>query len=131
VAEAGLQLGDVGSLQALFALGDFEIDPLAFIEATETIADNRGVMDEDVRTVVTGNEPVSLFGVEPLHGSLRHRFPPFNVLSREVVPLFGTGETFSPFDKIPERISSGPRSTCASSQEVDRDHISEVSGLQA
>ena len=61
-----LQNGDVGSLRAFVALLDFEFDLLAFIQVAETFALDGGVVDKDIRAILTSNEAVALAAVEPL-----------------------------------------------------------------
>jgi len=61
-----LQNGDVGSLRAFIALLYFEFDLLAFIQVAETFALDGGVVDKDIRAILTSNEAVALAAVEPL-----------------------------------------------------------------
>src|SRR6478672_8063327 len=61
-----LDLSDVAGLRALGAVDDFELYRLAFLERTEPVALNGGVVHEDVAASVTLDEPVAFGVVEPL-----------------------------------------------------------------
>jgi hypothetical protein len=56
-------------LHAFLALHSDEGDLLAFLQAFETGALDRTVVNEQVRTVIGGNEAEALFIVEPLDGT--------------------------------------------------------------
>ena len=59
-------------LRALRTLHDLELHPLALVEGPVPVGLDRRVVDEDVLTAVDGDEAVTLFAVEPLHGALCH-----------------------------------------------------------
>src|SRR6185436_19725699 len=59
-------LGDVARLRALGAVDDLEFDRLAFLERTESVTLDRGVMDEDIAASVALDKSVSLGVIEPL-----------------------------------------------------------------
>jgi hypothetical protein len=61
----------VRGLQTLGALLDVELDRGALSQAAEAIALNRGKMDEDVLSALSGDEAEALGVVEPLHGTVR------------------------------------------------------------
>src|SRR5579863_4904573 len=64
---------DVLGLRALRTLGDVVLDPLAVLEAAVAGGLDGGLVDEDIRrAIVGGDEPITAFGVEPLHCSLSH-----------------------------------------------------------
>jgi hypothetical protein len=64
-----------GSLRALCALADFELNTLVLIEGLEAAGLDFGVVNEDITIgVIRGNEAEALFSVEPLDGSLCHLF---------------------------------------------------------
>ena len=60
-----LQDGNVSCLRAFLALLDCEFDLLAFVQVAETFALDGGVVDKDIRTVLTSDEAVALAGIEP------------------------------------------------------------------
>src|ERR1051325_1166885 len=60
---------DVCRLQALRTLDDVELDGRTFRKRTEAAALNRGEVDEQVVTVLAGDEAESLRVVEPLDGA--------------------------------------------------------------
>src|SRR3954453_4809761 len=62
-------------LRAFLALGDLELDPLAFFEALVAVGLDGAVVNEDVTTAVYGDEAVALLGVEPLDRALCHNDP--------------------------------------------------------
>src|SRR5512134_2556661 len=63
---AGLQADDVARLQALLTLDHLERDLIALVEAAVALSDDRGVVDEDVRATLTGDETEALLVIEPL-----------------------------------------------------------------
>jgi hypothetical protein len=69
---ARLDNRDVLSLPALGALGDCELYALAFLKGTETLRLDRGVMDENVLTVVPAQKSKTLSVVKPLDCALFH-----------------------------------------------------------
>jgi len=70
---ACLQSADLTSLWTPLALGDFELNPLVFLEITVTRSHNRREVHEQVRTAsVWGDEPEAFVPVEPLHRTLCH-----------------------------------------------------------
>src|SRR3954468_3848623 len=62
-------------LRALLALGDVELDPLAFFEALVAVGLDGAVVNEDVTAAVHGDEAVALLRVEPLDRALCHNHP--------------------------------------------------------
>lgn len=63
---------NVVGFDALAAFAEFELDLLAGEEGTTTGAFDVGEVDEDVFSIFAGEEPVSLFVIEELHGSDWH-----------------------------------------------------------
>jgi hypothetical protein len=68
-------LGYVGSLRALGALNNFKFDGVAFLQGSVSIPGYRGIMNEDVRSVIPSDEPISFGVVEPLDCSLHEDLP--------------------------------------------------------
>src|SRR5882724_9767949 len=67
-----LNLPDVGCLKTLRTASDFELDPVTFRKALETLSLDGAVVDEHVLAALLRYEPVPLRIVEPLHLSLSH-----------------------------------------------------------
>src|SRR5690606_36704275 len=66
---------DRQGLRALLALTDLEHQSLGRREGPESLAHDIRVVNEHVTlTAVLGDEAEALFGVEPVHSALRHRF---------------------------------------------------------
>jgi len=61
---------DIGGLEPLGPLGDFEAHPRTLFEGPVSLAHYRGVMYEDVVTALALNKPVAFGAVEPLHCSV-------------------------------------------------------------
>lgn len=69
---AKLQGAHVLCLEPLLALGNLELDPLAFLQAAEAVGLDRRVMNENVFTVIPADETKTFGIVKPLHCSLFH-----------------------------------------------------------
>src|SRR6267378_1279057 len=70
-------LGDVRRLWSLRSLGHFERDLVPFLQAAESVPDDRAVVDEHVGTSRALDEAEPLRLVEPFHtASFRHRGHP-------------------------------------------------------
>ncbi len=67
-----LDFADVLGLQTLLALGDFELNPVTFVEGLKSIRLNRGEVDEYVLASILGNETKTLLVLKPLHSTLCH-----------------------------------------------------------
>src|ERR687897_2776319 len=79
-------------LGALLALRDVELDLLALVERAVAVADDGGVVAEDVgAAAVLGDEPEALLRVEPLHSALSHAvlIPCWGCPDRQM-PVFGS-----------------------------------------
>jgi hypothetical protein len=63
---------DVLSLPALGALGDVELNALAFLQRTEAVRLDGGVMNEDVLSVFTAKKSKTLGVIKPLDCALFH-----------------------------------------------------------
>jgi hypothetical protein len=64
-----------GSLGALGALTDFELNTLVLVQGLEATGLDLRVVNEDIAIgVIRGDEAEALFSVEPLDGSLCHLF---------------------------------------------------------
>jgi hypothetical protein len=63
---------DVFRLGSLLALGDVELDLLAFLEAAVAAAGDRAEVHEHVRAALRRDEAVALVAVESHHRALRH-----------------------------------------------------------
>ena len=70
--DIGLERVDVRRLKTLLAFLDLELDRLPLFERTVAIHLDGGVVDEYVLPTILGDEPVTLFCVEPLNRSGRH-----------------------------------------------------------
>src|ERR1019366_3605102 len=68
----GLERLNVFCLPAFGALHHVELHRLPFLKAAEALRLNRGVMNENVFTVLTADEAKTLCIVEPLYCSLFH-----------------------------------------------------------
>src|SRR4029434_468828 len=67
-----LDLPDVGCLKTLWTASYFELDPVTFSKAFETLGLDGAVVDEYVLSALLCDEPITLCIVEPLHLSLSH-----------------------------------------------------------
>jgi hypothetical protein len=67
---ASLEAGDVRCLQALGALGHFELNGLAVVQGLITVRLNGGEVNENIFARLALNESESLAGIEPLNSSL-------------------------------------------------------------
>ena len=73
---------DVCRLGALGTLGNLEFDLIAFVKHLESVLLNGGKVNEDVISIVPGNEPKALLFIEPLHSTFGHyKSPPFSLNS--------------------------------------------------
>jgi hypothetical protein len=70
-----LDATNVRGLEALGPLRNLELDLVTLVQATETVALNRSVMDENVCTLLTRDETETLGVVEPLHSTFFHNAP--------------------------------------------------------
>ncbi len=70
--QSRLESLNVLCLPALGAFDDIELDALAFLERTESVRLDGGVMDEYVVAILTADESEALGIVKPLHCSLFH-----------------------------------------------------------
>ena len=68
----GLQRLHVGSLPALGAFHYVELHSLAFLQALESAAVDRGVMHEDILAVLARDKAEALRVIEPLNSTLFH-----------------------------------------------------------
>ena len=69
---SGLESLNVLSLPTLGSLDYVELDRLAFLERTEALRLDGGVMHEDILAVLAGNESETFCVIEPLHCALFH-----------------------------------------------------------
>src|SRR6478752_10588550 len=69
---------NVAGLVTLVAGRYLELHPLTLGEGAEAVHLDRRVMDKDVRALVSGDEPVALVVVEPLHRARRHARAPLS-----------------------------------------------------
>jgi hypothetical protein len=70
--DSGSDGADVLGFLTLPARADIELDALAVLERLVPVALDLRVVDEDVLALVTGDEPVTLLGVEELHSACSH-----------------------------------------------------------
>src|SRR5215467_9644917 len=61
----------VRSLRSFLTLNNFELYRVAFLQAFVAFGINGAVMNENVRSVVSSNEPVSFSVVKPLHSTFQ------------------------------------------------------------
>ena len=62
-----------GGLRPLRTLGDFEADPLAFLQAAEALGVDRGEVHEQIRAAILWRDETEALGVvEPFHGAVLH-----------------------------------------------------------
>ena len=59
----------VSSLRTLRSLHDFKLNHISFLQGAITVANNRGIMNEDVGTIIAPNESVTFCVIEPFHRS--------------------------------------------------------------
>src|SRR5579859_2750852 len=88
----GLQRVDVGSLQALRATHDFELNGLAVVQGLVTLRLDRGKMYEYIFPGLALDETKALAGVKPLHCSLffAHFVVLFSLIKLSGAPQTGT-----------------------------------------
>jgi hypothetical protein len=65
-----LQFLNVGSLRSTLTFDDVEFDSLAFLQSTEPVTQNGGVVNEYVAATLHLDEPITLLSIEPLYCSL-------------------------------------------------------------
>ena len=64
-----LEGDNVGGLRPFGAVFHAEFDTLAFFQLPEAIGLDRGMVDEDVAALVTGDKAVTFTAVEPLNSA--------------------------------------------------------------
>ena len=114
IRRSGLQRLYVGSLQALGATHDLELNGLALIERAIAVGLNRREMDENVLAALALDESKALAGVKPLHCSLFfHRCVSFKDKSYLMLffrrPLRGTGRLSLIPDTAVKRVGNKKR----------------------
>ena len=67
-----LLLDNIGSLHAALTFCQVKIDSLSFIERLEAISLDCGIMYEYVLSILTGDEAITFFCVEPLNCTLHY-----------------------------------------------------------
>jgi len=67
-----LLYGNIYGSRTFLPLFYVKCDSVAFFECFETIANNAGVVNKDIRAVFLFDEAVSLLVVEPLHRAICH-----------------------------------------------------------
>jgi len=71
---------NVGCLWALRTVGNLELYLIAFIEGFKAISLNGRKVNEDIISVVSGNEPIALLLIKPFYTTFGHyNSPPFSV----------------------------------------------------
>jgi hypothetical protein len=65
-----LQASYVCCLRSTLTFDDVELDTLPFFQSTESIADNRCVVDEHVVRTFDLDEPIAFFRIKPFYCSL-------------------------------------------------------------
>ena len=67
---------------AIPAIDHFKLNRLVFGQGGQPSGLNSGDVDENILTaIVRLNEPITLFGIEPLYSAFRHAFSPFQVMT--------------------------------------------------
>jgi hypothetical protein len=77
-------------LKTLRALLNAELDTLPFLEVSEALASDGGIVDEYIIALFPRYEPIALASIEPLDCSsysFRHVTPFLNVVRRKVQPV--------------------------------------------
>src|SRR5882724_606521 len=93
---------DVLGLGALGTRAGGELHPLVFLEATVTVSLNNGVVNKDVTcSVIRGDEPIALVGVEPLHSTLSH-FVLSPTLNDARIHIYGPGAAATACSQKPD-----------------------------
>ena len=65
-----LENANVLSLGAFGSVNNTKLDSLVFFQTLETVADDGALVNEDILlTTLAGNEPITIFAIEPLNGS--------------------------------------------------------------
>ena len=67
-----LELDNVFSLRASVSILDIEAYSLTFVKSLEAFTLNGRLMNENILSVITCNETIALFSVEPLYFSCSH-----------------------------------------------------------
>src|SRR5215472_2125562 len=97
---------DVFRLGSLLALGDVELDLLAFLQAAGAVAGDRADVHEHVRAALDRDEAVAPVAVEPLHHALRH----LDLLVVPAAPAMGGAALATCFGQpVTERAGAGNR----------------------
>ncbi len=70
---------NIGCLWALRTFGNLELDLIAFVKGFESIPFNGGEVNEDIISVISGNESKALLLIKPFHTTFGHyNSPPFH-----------------------------------------------------
>jgi hypothetical protein len=113
-------------LGSLLTLADLELHTLTLIERTVAIHLDRGPVHEDVgATTINGDEAITLFGVEPLDGSLSH-FLLLLAVSLRHGPSTALGPGLTLADPGLERSGSGWSNVRASGVTLERTLLIEL-----
>ncbi|MEY3035034.1 MAG: hypothetical protein RLZ86_1656, partial [Actinomycetota bacterium] len=94
---------NVAGFVALAAGSDFELDLLTFVQGLVTLGLDLGEVDEHVGSVLTGDEPVTLFCVEELHGADGHGGTHFSKNAGQcarLLPPYGNDMRFAHTDYL-------------------------------
>jgi hypothetical protein len=67
---------NVGRLGSLGTFGDFKLDLIAFVKNLEPLLLNGRKMDEDVISIISGNEPKPLLLIKPFYSTFGHHNSP-------------------------------------------------------
>jgi hypothetical protein len=59
----------VSSLRTLRPLHDLKLNHISFLQGAITVTNNRGIMNEDIGTIIAPNESVTFSVIEPFHRS--------------------------------------------------------------
>ncbi len=69
---------NIGCLWTLWTFGNLELYLIALVEGFESIPFNGGEVNEDIISVISGNEPVALLLIKPFYTTFgHHNSPPF------------------------------------------------------
>ena len=69
---------NIRCVRALWTLGNLELYFIALIKGFESIPFNGGEVNEDIISIISGNEPVALLLIKPLYTTFgHHNSPPF------------------------------------------------------
>jgi hypothetical protein len=64
--------GDVRRLRTFWSLGNLKLYFIAFVKDFKSILLNRGIVNEDITSIISGNEPITFLLVKPFNTTFGH-----------------------------------------------------------